>query len=46
MLQAFYQLRLGFFGRQAGDFFQAANMFFLVLLEFGALDIDEFDLAV
>ena len=37
LLQAFDQLGLGFFSSEAGNFFQPADMFFLVFFQFGAL---------
>jgi hypothetical protein len=44
--QAFYQLRFGFFSAQAGNFFKAADMLFLVFLQFGAFLVNHFYLAV
>ncbi len=46
LFEAFNELGFGVFGRQAGYFFQAADMLFLVFFQLGALDVDDLDLAV
>ena len=46
LFQALDQLRLGLIGSKSGDLFKPADMFFLVLFEFCAFLVNDFDLAV
>jgi len=39
-------LRFGFFGTESGNFFEAADMLFLMLFEFGTLEVNQLDLTV
>ena len=44
--QAFYQLCFCIFCREIGNFFETADMFFLVFLQFCSFDIDQVYLTV